>query len=174
MYWLARPPFLRQFLAGLLLLAAVIWEFRPTPTESRPFLARDVVGGDPVEDGDIDWRQVPIGVLPLVDDPTGTYLLTLAAGTPLPAGATNDEPTIPSGWWGIEVPIPAGVVPGTDVRVVVDVRNDPKVIPGRVIRLLGNDSLEGTTALVAIPEEQVGAAAAAVADGSLRTLVGGS
>ena len=83
------------------------------------------------------------------------------------------SPQVPIGWWGIEVPVPAGVVPGTEVRLVVDVRSDPKVIPGRVIRLLGDDSLEGTTALVAIEEARVGAAAAAVADGSLRTLVGG-
>lgn len=164
---------MRRGAAVLILLAAVLWEIRPVPRELRPFTALPVSAGEMISAETIDWREVPAGVLPELAEPKGTFVADFTAGIPLVAGMLEDEPAMPSGWWGIEVPVPAGTSSGTVVRLVVDVRLDPRVIQGLVIRILGEDSLEGLKALVAVPESEVGAAAAALADGSLRTMVGG-
>ncbi|MGI8518586.1 MAG: hypothetical protein ACR2ME_09650 [Acidimicrobiia bacterium] len=173
MYWLSKPPYLRRAAAVLILLAAMAWEIRPVSQERRPFLAAAVSAGDGVTTDQIDWRDVPVGVLPELAEPGGTFVADFSAGTPLVASMLAAEPAMPDGWWGIEVPVPAGTSAGTDVRLVVDVRQEPRVIAGLVIRIVGEDSFDGLTALVAVPESEVGAAAAALADGSLRTLVGG-
>jgi hypothetical protein len=117
---------------------------------------------------------VASGVLPSFDQPAGHFVADFAAGMPLVPGMLVEEPNVPEGWWAVEVPVPEGTNTGTEVRLVVDVRLDPKVIPGVVIRILGDDNIQGTSALVAVPESDVGATAAALADGSLRTLVGGT
>ena len=173
MFWLSRPPYLRRTAAVFIFLAAVVWEIRPVPHDSRAFIKTDVQAGDSLSPDVLEWREVPVGVLPELAEPSGIFVANFAAGTPLLQSMLAAEPAMPSGWWGIEVPVPGGTSVGTDVRLVVDVRLEPKVIPGLVIRIVGEDSLTGLTALVAVPEAEVGAAAAALADGSLRTLVGG-
>ena len=55
---------------------------------------------------------------------------------------------------------------------MVDVRGNPRVVPGLLIRSFEEATIEGTTALVAIPEGEAGAVAAALADGALSVLVG--
>ncbi|HJU50875.1 MAG TPA: hypothetical protein VJ815_00940 [Acidimicrobiia bacterium] len=172
MFWLARPPYLRRALAVLILVMAVAWEFRPAPTELRAYLARDVTAGEEVSDEVLDWRRVPIGILPEHVSPTGLFLVDVKRGMPLVPSVLGEASPLPEGWWSLEVPVPEGTAPGVDVRLVVDVRAVPKIIPGIVVRLLGADSIDGVKALVAIPEAEAGAAAAALADGSLRTLVG--
>lgn len=173
MFWLAKPPYFRRALAVLILLIAVGWEFRPTPTDVRPYLAREVKAGAPLVDEDIEWRQVPIGFLPEHASPSGLFLIDMERGAPLIPAVLGEARPLPQGWWSLEVPVPEGTAAGVEVRLVVDVRNAPRAIPGIVVRLIGADSFEGTTALVAVPEAEVGAAAAALADGSLQTLVGG-
>ncbi|HJR88019.1 MAG TPA: SAF domain-containing protein [Acidimicrobiia bacterium] len=172
MYWLARPPYLRRTLAVLILVTAVGWELRSTPTELRAYLARDVTAGEEVSDDALQWRRVPIGILPEHVSPSGIFLVDVNRGMPLIPSVLGEASPLPEGWWSLEVPIPEGTVAGVDVRLVVDVRSAPKIIPGIVVRLLEANSIDGARALVAIPEAEVGAAAAALADGSLRTLVG--
>jgi hypothetical protein len=172
-FWLSRPPYLRRTAAVLIFVAAVAWEVRPVPHDRRAFIAVDVQAGESVAEGVLEWREVPVGVLPELAEPNGVFVADFVTGTPLVAAMLAAEPAMPAGWWGVEVPVPNGTSVGTEVRLVVDVRLEPKVIPGLVIRIVGEDSLAGLTALVAIPEGEVGAAAAALADGSLRTLVGG-
>jgi len=46
------------------------------------------------------------------------------------------------------------------------------VVPGLLIRTFDETTIEGTAALVAIPEGEAGAVAAALADGALSVLVG--
>lgn len=163
---------MRRIAGVLIFLAAVVWEIRPIPHDRRAFIAADVAAGEAVSEDVLEWREVPVGVLPELAEPTGVFVADFVTGTPLVAAMLAAEPAMPVGWWGIEVPVPGGTSVGTEVRLVVDVRLEPKVIPGLVIRIVGEDSLAGLTALVAIPEAEVGAAAAALADGSLRTLVG--
>ena len=172
MFWLARPPYLRRTLAVLILVLAVGWELRPSPTELRPYLVRDVAAGEEVREEDLEWRAVPTGILPEYASPTGLFLVDVKRGMPLVASVVGEASPLPDGWWSLEVPVPEGTSAGLDVRLVVDVRSVPKIIPGIVVRLLGADSIDGAKALVAIPEAEAGAAAAALADGSLRTLIG--
>jgi hypothetical protein len=70
------------------------------------------------------------------------------------------------------VPVPEGSLPGSDVLLVVDVRGTPRVVPGLLIRIFAEATIEGFSALVAIPEEEAGAVAAALADSALSVLVG--
>lgn len=172
MFWLARPPYFRRALAVVILAMAVAWELRPVPTDLRPYMVRDVTAGEKVLEDDIEWRRVPAGFLPEHASPSGFFLVDLERGTPLISSVVDEAKALPEGWWSLEVPVPEGTSAGIEVRLVVDVRAAPRVIPGFVVRLLGANSLEGNTALVAIPEAEVGAAAAALADGSLRTLIG--
>lgn len=151
----------------------MVWETRPVPHDSRAFIKTDVQAGDSLSPDVLEWREVPVGFLPELAEPNGIFVANFTAGTPLVQSMLAAEPAMPPGWWGIEVPVPGGTSVGTEVRLVVDVRLEPKVIPGVVIRIVGEDSLTGLSALVAVPEAEVGAAAAALADGSLRTLVGG-
>ncbi|MGH8958483.1 MAG: SAF domain-containing protein, partial [Acidimicrobiia bacterium] len=137
-----------------------------------PYLARDVTAGEDLRPEDVEWRRVPIGILPEHVSPSGLFLVDVARGTPLIRSVVGEATPLPEGWWSLEVPVPEGTSAGVDVRLVVDVRSAPKIIPGIVVRLLGADSIDGAKALVAIPEAEAGAAAAALADGSLRTLVG--
>jgi hypothetical protein len=81
-------------------------------------------------------------------------------------------PLIPTGWWGVSVPVPEGSLPGLEVRLVVDVRGSPRVVPGLLIRTFEEATIEGSTALVAIPESEAGAVAAALADSALSVLIG--
>jgi len=172
-YWLTRPPYLRRTAAVLILVGAVAWEVRPVPTELRPYLAIAVEAGTEVTEDLVEWREVAAGVIPEPAELSGHFVASLPAGIPLFAGLAAPEPTIPDGWWALEVPIPTGTPPGSRVRLVVDVRLEPRVVPGLVIRLVGTDGIDGPTALVAVPESEAGPAAASLADGSLRTLVGG-
>jgi hypothetical protein len=171
-FWLQKPPYVRRIAAVLIVLAALAWELRPQPTELRPFLTRDVETGDPVTDDLLEWKEVPIGFFPELAEPVGSFVADFATGTPLVSGMYAPDPAVPPGWWALEVPVPAGTSSGTEVRLVVDVRLTPRIIPGLVIRLLGEENIDGFTALVAVPEEEVGAAAAALAEGSLRALIG--
>jgi hypothetical protein len=171
-FWLARPPYVRRSLAVLILILAVGWELRPTPTELRAYLARDVTAGEEVSDEVLDWRRVPVGILPEHASPSGLFLVDVKRGMPLVPSLLGEAAPVPEGWWSLEVPVPEGTAAGVDVRLVVDVRSAPKIIPGIVVRLLEANSIDGARALVAIPEAEVGAAATALADGSLRALVG--
>ena len=119
----------------------------------------------------ISWLPVPIGVLP--ETVFGRFLLVdVRFGTAASAGDVRLRPFHPEGWWAISVPVPEGSIPGTEVRLVVDVRGTPRVVPGLLIRSFDETTIEGTTALVAIPEGEAGAVAAALADGALSVLVG--
>ena len=117
------------------------------------------------------FRSIPIGVLPetVVE---GILVVDVESGHPLLPDMLNAAPLIPAGWWGLTVPVPEESLPGSEVRLVVDVRGAPRVVPGLLIRTFDETTIEGTTGLVAIPEGEAGAVAAALADSALSVLVG--
>ena len=129
------------------------------------------MAGADMTQAEIAWRPVPIGVLPetIVE---GFLLVDVPSNQPLLPSMLDSAPSIPKGWWAISVPVPEGSLPGSEVRLVVDVRGTPRVVPGLLIRSFDEATLEGTTALVAIPEDEAGSVAAALADGALSVLVG--
>jgi SAF domain-containing protein len=170
-YWLARPSYWRWAVAILLVGASFYFEVRPTPTVEHPFAGADLTAGTDITAEPISWRRVPVGVLPetIVE---GLLLVDVASGQPLVPSMLDSAPSIPKGWWAISVPVPEGSLPGSEVRLVVDVRGNPRVVPGLLIRSFDEATIEGTTALVAIPEGEAGAVAAALTDGALSVLVG--
>jgi hypothetical protein len=137
----------------------------------HPFARSSLNAGNELDESSIVWRKVPKGLLPEVD-PQGVLRIEIMAGEPIVPSMVGGAPVAPEGWWAIEIPVPSGTTIGSEVRLVVDTRTTPRVIPGIVIRLAEGDSFEGTLGLVAVPEGEVGATAAAAADSSLEVLVG--
>ncbi|HKY46509.1 MAG TPA: hypothetical protein VJQ79_00880 [Acidimicrobiia bacterium] len=171
MYWLSRPSYWRWAAAILVVGASLYFELRPTPSVDHPFAGADLSAGSDVRSAAIDWRPVPIGVLPetALD---GFLLVDVEMGQPLVAAMFDSAPAMPTGWWGVSVPVPEGSLPGAEVRLVVDIRGTPRVVPGLLIRTFAEATIEGSTALVAIPEGEAGAVAAALADSTLSVLIG--
>jgi hypothetical protein len=155
----------------LLIGASLYFELRPVPSIEYPFAAADLTAGSDIAGAEVVWRSIPIGVLPetVLE---GFLLVDVGSGQPLVPAMLDASPQIPTGWWGLTVPVPVGSVPGSEVRLVVDVRGLPRVVPGLLIRIFEEATIEGTTALVAIPEGEAGAVAAALADSALSVLVG--
>lgn len=147
------------------------FEIRPEPGVLHPFAARDLSAGIELDEHSISWRRVPQGLLPHVEL-DGVLRIDVAAREALAPSMIGGQPIAPDGWWALEMPVPAGTLNGAEVRLVVDVRTRPRVIPGVVIRMIESNGFEGTMGLVAIPESEVGAAAAAAADATLEVLVG--
>lgn len=171
MYWLARPSYWRWAAAILLVGASLYFELRPTPSVDHPFAGADLSAGSDVTTAAIDWRPVPIGSLPATAL-DGFLLVDVEMGQPLVAAMLGSAPPMPTGWWGVSVPVPEGSLPGAEVRLVVDIRGTPRVVPGLLIRTFTEATIEGSTALVAIPESEAGAVAAALADSALSVLIG--
>lgn len=171
MFWLARQSYLRWTGAILLVAVSFYFEIRPQPGILHPFTARDLSAGTGLDESSIEWRRVPRGLLAEVD-PTGVLRVDVSAGEALTPSIVGGQPVAPAGWWAIELPVPKGTHNGAEVRLVVDIRNEPRVIPGMVIRMIEGSGFDASTGLVAIPESEVGAAAAAAADSTLEVLVG--
>lgn len=171
MFWLARPPYLRRAGAFLAVVVAIWFELAPDPTVEHPYARVDLPAGAEVTPLDFERREVPRNVLPTVE-PEGLLVIALAKGQPLMPGMISATPAVPLGWWALDVPIPAGVGAGTEVRLLVDQELSPRVVVGVVVRVQEADSFEGNVALVAVPEADAAAAASAVAQGSVAVLVG--
>ena len=171
MYWLARPSYWRWAGATLIVGLSLYLELRPTPSVDHPFAGADLRAGADATLAEIVWRSVPLGILPETT-PEGFLLVDVESGQPLLPAMLDTAPMIPPGWWALSVPVPEGSLPGSEVRLVVDVRQTPRVVPGKLIRIFEETTIEGTNGMVAIPEDEAGAVAAALTDGGLSVLVG--
>ncbi|MDP3984376.1 MAG: hypothetical protein Q8Q52_05125 [Acidimicrobiia bacterium] len=171
MFWLARPPYLRRAVGSLVTLLALWFELAPDSVVRHPYARVDLPAGRVLDASDFEMRAIPAGVLPAVGL-QGILTAPIEAGDPLTPALVGGAPLIPPGWWALEVPVPGGTTAGIEVRLVVDASGMPRVVPGIVVRLLGEDTFEGHSALVAVPEAEAAAAAAAVSQGTLTVLVG--
>ncbi|HSL24782.1 MAG TPA: hypothetical protein VLA54_00770 [Acidimicrobiia bacterium] len=171
MFWLARPNHLRTLAAVGLVLASLYFELRPAGTVPHPYAATALAAGSEMSGAALEWRPIPRGLLSPVPA-SGILLVDVAAGEPLTTSLVGEAPPIPQGWWSLALPVPEGSVPGREVRLVVGARDSPRVVPGLLVRVFEQTTIEGTTALVAIPEAEAGPVAAAVADGTLTVLLG--
>ena len=171
MYWLARPPYLRRAGAVMIVVVAVWFEVAPDATVLHPFAKSDLAAGTAVTPTHFEQRPVPPGVLPEVS-PEGVLTVAVASGEPLVPAMVRRIPVVPEGWWALDVPVPAGVGAGTEVRLLVDQAESARVVVGLIVRIQESDSFEGNLALVAVPEADAAAAASAVAQGTAAVLVG--
>ena len=169
--WLTPPPYLRRIVACLALLVAVVFDLAGRATVDHPFLTETVTAGSPVGAEVIEYRAVPVGMLPTIDDPSGFAARSLHAGDPLTPSALSTVAPPPRGWWSIPAALPAGTAVGDRVRLIaadpaLDVVGVVSGLPATVV--LGGDS-EG---MVAVPPEAAAAVAAAVTRRTLTVLVG--
>ncbi len=178
MYWFRRPPYLRWAAAALIVLAAAWADLRPRAMTTHPYARTEIPAGTRLSDDLFEWRRVPEGLLPAVRA-AGWATRTIAAGEPLlPATVDPAASPAPEGWWALEVPLPAEVAPGREVRLVLLAAapdTPPQTVAGVVLQVAapGREVLGSThpPGLVAVPAAAAAAAAAAVAEGRVSVLL---
>ncbi len=170
MFWLRRPPYARWFVAAALVAAAAAIDLRDDPTRPHPYLTVAVAAGETIDDGLLEWRDVPAGVLPDVDPTSSIAAHDLIAGEPLVPGDLTTRMAIPNDWWAVPLPIPGNPAPGTAVRIVLI--DTSTTVEGVVVAAATQDGFASrSTGLAAVPGEQAAAVAAATIDQRLVVLV---
>lgn len=149
--WLERPPYLRWFAGLVIVVLALGLEVSGPDLEVYPFLVRKIAVGESVVGDDLEWRDVPAGLLPEPSAFVGPASRTLSAGEPFMEGSVREGSAVPDGWWVVPAPVPSGVSPGVAVRLIsVD---DGFAVDG-VVTASGVDTGFGDTEIgaVAVPE----------------------
>ncbi|MFQ5555478.1 MAG: SAF domain-containing protein [Acidimicrobiia bacterium] len=170
MFWFRRPPYLRWFAAGSLVVAAFLIDLRKGATTPHPFARADIARGMPIEEPDVAWENVPIGLLPAPDLAGAVTARALRAGQPiLPHDLGLVEP-IPADWWAVPLAMPATAAPGSSVLLVLV--HPPRSVPGIVVEP-GSVGAFGVAeaGLVAIPGDAATAVATAATRGELTVLI---
>jgi len=169
MFWLRKPPYVRWAAAGLILIAALLWDLRNAATEPYPFAGRDLGAGEVIQPGDVEWRDLPAGALPDADLEGRTAIVPIRRGEPLTPPLLSSEPEYPDDWWAVPVAISATAVPGSTVRLVV--LDPPMTVDGIVSRAGTDDPFSlGAAGLVAVPAEVAAQVAGAAIGGNLVVL----
>lgn len=165
---LSRPPYLRWLAAATLIGGAIVWEVSEGATQPAPFAAHAISRGELIEDGSIEWRQIPSGLFPSID-PTGAAAVSgIAEGDPITRSAVTDGVIVPSDWWTVPASIPPGAVRGSMVRVVLA---DGFGVTGVVVEPSSDDAFGISSAgLLAVPGESADLVALAASVGELVVL----
>lgn len=174
MYTFSRPPVFRYLAAGLLILLSMWWDLRPTPTDLRPFARQDIAAGAELSPELFELISVPHGLFP--DTPiSGTAAVGLREGDPFTSSAVS-QIRAPTGWWTVEMTIPDGTPPGTQIQVALlgtDPSQRAKTVPGVVIVSGGNGSgFQQTPGLVAVPESWLVEVASSLAQNRVVVFLG--
>jgi len=165
-YWFRRPPYLRWLAAGVALLVGLFIDTRAAPTVQYPFAETAIAAGTTIENS-ITWREIPAGVLPeWPGNVTGVSAMDIAANDPLLPSLVG-ETVVPADWWGVSLPLPAPIAPGTRIRAVL---LDGTVVEGVAIDGALDSGYE-VTATVAFPASEAPLVAAAAANDALVVMV---
>jgi hypothetical protein len=170
-YWFRRPPYLRWIAASLILAGALWMDLRGKPTEPRPFTVSSIAAGDRIVDEMLEYREVPVGVLPEVNV-DGYAMGPLSPGEPLTPSVISDRDPLPDGWWAMEMEVPTGAGSGAVLRLVIE--GAATVVPGLITNVVSAGQSAGwvrETAMVAVPSDQASAVATALTDGKVSVLV---
>jgi hypothetical protein len=146
----------------------------------QPFATIDLTAGATLDDTMIEWRSIPAGLLPRMDDPQGIILRPVAVGEPLvPSILSTHRIPVPEGWWTMEAQLPAGTVPGQNVQLILlpdGADETPRSVPGLVIVPAPSNqdplAIEPQPGLVAVPGDLATITAAAIADGRVSAILG--
>ncbi len=170
MFWLTRPPYLRWAAAAAIVIAAFIWDLHGSAAMRYPFAAHAIPAGSPITDPDVEWRDLPAGVIAMPDLTDPVAARDLAAGEPIVPSSVAPTSPIPDGWWAVPVALPTGTPPGTRAQLI---GTDPAFeTEGIVVATAEQDLLsfsDGGT--VAVPPERAAAVALAARDGTLIVLL---
>ena len=172
MYWFRRPPYLRWVAAFVIVTVALWMDLRREPTELRPFAVATIEAGTTIESDLIEYLEVPAGLLPEVEL-DGITVNLIQSGEPIIPALLSDRGALPDGWWALEMQVPSGVSPGSELRLVVE-GDGGIAIPAIVTSVVPRDPLDGwsqPSALVAIPADRAGAIAAPLSEGRVRVLI---
>lgn len=167
--WLSRPPFLRWFAAGTIVLAALAWDLSKRQSESFPFAATTISAGAAITDDLIDWKPVPAGSIPVPVLAGASATADIDAGDPLTRSVLSRTQQLPQGWWSIPVEIPSGIPVGAAIRVILP---DGSAAAGIVTQPSSNDGFGvPSPGTVGFPESVADAVARLASTGSLVILV---
>ena len=168
MYWLRRPRHLRWLIAATLVAAGLVVEAGGAATERYPFAGAPIAAGSSIDEA-IEWRDVPVGLLPAWLVPvTGVAVADVTAGYPLLPNLRS-EVFVPSGWWSMPVPLPITTAPGTSLRLLNSTTGDQ--IDGIVTTGVIDDGFE-SLAMVAFSPDDAPRAAQAIASDAFVVMVG--
>ena len=169
MLWLARPPYLRWFAAGAILLAAISWDLSKRQSEPHPFASQTIVRGEPLSSDNVEWRDVPVGVFPVPDLIDASARVDIIAGSPISETIISRTAPLPSGWWSVPIDLPVGTPEGSTVRVLGP---DGYAMTGIVVRPPRRDTFGSVEAgTVGFPPEHADAVARMLASGELVVLI---
>jgi hypothetical protein len=169
-YWLGPTRYLRWVAVAVVLGVGLYTEFRPQHTTDHPFAGADIEQGRPISP--IEWRPVPVGLLPPPHLDGAVAAVAIGAGEPLLPSQLARPTTVPAGWWSIPVAMLFTAPPGTVVQLV-DGRTGSSV-DGVVITEPPDDPFAiEPTALIAVPPEQAASFAIAAASGEVTVLIAG-
>lgn len=170
MLWLHRPPYLRWFAAALLIVGAAAFDLSERATVAHPFAAGPIERGTLLEEGSIEWRESPIGLLetPLLDGAVAGR--RIEPGDPILPSSLGSAALVPPNWWSVPMVLPDGVIAGSAVRVITI--NPQLIVDGVVVSVADGGAFDvDRTGLVAVPEAAAGAVAAAAISGTATMLV---
>lgn len=136
MLWLSRPPFLRWFAAGAIVLGALAWDLSKRQSESFPFAATSIAAGTVITEELIEWTPVPQGSIPEPRLEGASATTDIDAGDPLTGSVLSHTTPLPEGWWSIPIDIPNGIPIGAAIRVVLP---DGSAATGVVTQPASND-----------------------------------
>lgn len=168
MFWLHRPPYLRWLVAAMIVVAAVVWDLDTTRTEPHPFAARPLERGVLLTEGDVTWRNVPVGLLAQPDLSAAVPAVDVSAGEPIVPSLLGSHDPVPADWWAVAVPLPSGVPVGARVRLVVATGTVDGIVVTVAPDEIGSFATDG---LVAVSPDHADAVARAVAEGDATVLV---
>lgn len=169
MLWFEPLPWGRWILVGLLAAFAMFVELRPDANVEMPFATIDIVPGSVVDGSNSEMRPVPPGLFEgaTVGEVAREQIL---AGEPvLASDVSQEDETVPPGWWIIAVTFPDGVVTGDEVRLVL--LDTGAEVDGVVAHPGSDDPFAAADGGVAVPPESSAEVALAAANGRLAVLV---
>ena len=169
MFWLLPPPYLRWLAAAVVFAGAAYLDLAGPAMQPYPFAATSIESGAPLA-ANVEWRDVPTGLLPPAATTEGFAVRDLAAGDPITAAAVRSDDQVPDGWWSVPVELPASARPGVSVRLLSP-QGGLDVI-GIVTEPAATGAFATVSAgLVAVPPDAAADIAAAGAAGALIVLL---
>lgn len=169
MLWFEPLPWGRWFLVGLLAAFAMYVELRPDPSVEVPFATIDIAPGSVVDGSNSELKPVPpdlFDAAPIDGVARGPIL----AGEPILASdVSQEDETVPAGWWVVAVTFPDGVATGDEVRLVL--LDTGAEVEGVVAHPGSDDPFAAADGGVAVPPESSAEVALAAANGRLAVLI---
>lgn len=169
MLWMSKPPYLRWFAAGAVILAAFVWDLSNRATTPYPFAATDLVRGSLISGEAIEWRDAPTGVFAIPDLNQATASVDIAEGDPITRSVLGSSISIPQGWWSVPIALPPATTSGVTIRVVLP---NGDSVSGIVMQAATSDNFGALgTATVAFPSGAAELVAQMAALGELVILI---